>query len=314
MGLAWKGSKISLPLADENTQQDCRSQNNLIRIKDPRFLRFRISSDLMPQQHNPSPCSPLAFLGRKWRLRLDLRPYTMVRKQISIEQVFSTSPTEGITTSRELQSSSESSPSVSFPSGPWKQDRWDSKALENLLVGSRPFLLILCHLTFSSQFQPDEWKRFWTISLETCLTIKLEGVYYPSIATFIYWPLLSPIYLKSIISFYFKGVYYLSVAAAGFLVFIIVLAIIKWVDIFWFYFLTSKWSESKQYISSMPCVWSRDWLRAIRNLQVYFIYSTYICRYILFLLCFIATMGKLKLWIFPNLTEDVGFFESFWPM
>merc|ERR1712158_339960 len=60
-----------------------------------------------------------------------------------------------------------------------------------------------------------------------------------------------------------QGVYYLSVAAAGFLVFIIVLAIIK---------------------------------------------------YILFLLCFIATMGKLKLWIFPNLTEDVGFFESFWPM
>merc|ERR1712013_458057 len=60
-----------------------------------------------------------------------------------------------------------------------------------------------------------------------------------------------------------QGVYYLSVAAAGFLVFIIVLAIIK---------------------------------------------------YILFLLCFIATAGKLKLWIFPNLTEDVGFFESFWPI
>jgi len=60
-----------------------------------------------------------------------------------------------------------------------------------------------------------------------------------------------------------QGVYYLSVAAAGFLVFIIVLAIVK---------------------------------------------------YILFLLCFIATAGKLKLWIFPNLTEDVGFFESFWPM
>merc|ERR1711872_932873 len=60
-----------------------------------------------------------------------------------------------------------------------------------------------------------------------------------------------------------QGVYYLSVAAAGFLVFIIVLAIIK---------------------------------------------------YILFVLCFIATAGKLKLWIFPNLTEDVGFFESFWPI
>lgn len=59
-----------------------------------------------------------------------------------------------------------------------------------------------------------------------------------------------------------QGVYYLSVAAAGFLVFIIVLAIIK---------------------------------------------------YILFVILFIVTGGKLKLWIFPNLTEDVGFFESFVP-
>merc|ERR1712039_326351 len=45
-----------------------------------------------------------------------------------------------------------------------------------------------------------------------------------------------------------------------------------------------------------------------------FIIVLAIIKYILFLLCFIATMGKLKLWIFPNLTEDVGFFESFWPM
>merc|ERR1711881_299067 len=60
-----------------------------------------------------------------------------------------------------------------------------------------------------------------------------------------------------------QGVYYLSVAAAGFLVFIIVLAIIK---------------------------------------------------YIIFVLVFIGSAGKLKLWIFPNLTEDVGFFESFWPI
>jgi len=60
-----------------------------------------------------------------------------------------------------------------------------------------------------------------------------------------------------------QGVYYLSVAAAGFLVFIIVLAILK---------------------------------------------------YILFLVLFIATAGKLRLWIFPNLTEDVGFLESFMPM
>merc|ERR1719242_2131575 len=59
------------------------------------------------------------------------------------------------------------------------------------------------------------------------------------------------------------GVHYLSIAAAGFLVFIIALGVIK---------------------------------------------------YIIFALVFIFTTGKLKLWIFPNLTEDVGFFESFWPI
>merc|ERR1711988_1227610 len=59
------------------------------------------------------------------------------------------------------------------------------------------------------------------------------------------------------------GVHYLSIAAAGFLVFIIALAIIK---------------------------------------------------YIIFGLVFLLSAGKLKFWIFPNLTEDVGFFESFLPI
>merc|ERR1711988_819806 len=58
------------------------------------------------------------------------------------------------------------------------------------------------------------------------------------------------------------GVHYLSIAAAGFLVFIIALGIIK---------------------------------------------------YIIFAILFALSAGKLRFWIFPNLTEDVGFFESFWP-
>jgi len=37
-------------------------------------------------------------------------------------------------------------------------------------------------------------------------------------------------------------------------------------------------------------------------------------KYVIFGILFLVTMGKLKLWIFPNLTEDVGFFESFVPM
>lgn len=59
------------------------------------------------------------------------------------------------------------------------------------------------------------------------------------------------------------GVYYLSVAAAGLLVFIITLAVV---------------------------------------------------RLIVFCLLWILTMGKHHLWLFPNLTEDVGFFASFWPI
>ncbi|XP_076161292.1 translocation protein 1 isoform X2 [Ptiloglossa arizonensis] len=59
------------------------------------------------------------------------------------------------------------------------------------------------------------------------------------------------------------GVYYISVAAAGFLVFILALAII---------------------------------------------------RLIVFCLLWVPTLGRCHLWFFPNLTEDVGFFASFWPI
>ncbi|KAF2897105.1 hypothetical protein ILUMI_09069 [Ignelater luminosus] len=59
------------------------------------------------------------------------------------------------------------------------------------------------------------------------------------------------------------GVYYLSVAAAVFLVFIILLAIF---------------------------------------------------RLIVFCLVWLVTFGKHHIWILPNLTEDVGFFASFWPL
>lgn len=59
------------------------------------------------------------------------------------------------------------------------------------------------------------------------------------------------------------GVYYLSVAAAGFLVFILALVVI---------------------------------------------------RFIVFIIVYLASLTKLHFWIFPNLTEDVGFFASFWPL
>lgn len=60
-----------------------------------------------------------------------------------------------------------------------------------------------------------------------------------------------------------KGVYYLSIAAAGFLVFILSLAVI---------------------------------------------------RFIVFCIVWVLTGSKHHFWLFPNLTEDVGFFASFWPL
>lgn len=60
-----------------------------------------------------------------------------------------------------------------------------------------------------------------------------------------------------------QGVYYLSIAAAGFLVFILGLAAL---------------------------------------------------RFIVFCVVWVLTGSKHHLWIFPNLTEDVGFFASFWPL
>lgn len=60
-----------------------------------------------------------------------------------------------------------------------------------------------------------------------------------------------------------KGVYYLSLLAAGFLVFILALSLV---------------------------------------------------RLIIFSIVWVVAGGKLHFWIFPNLTEDVGFFASFWPL
>merc|ERR1712165_435896 len=37
-------------------------------------------------------------------------------------------------------------------------------------------------------------------------------------------------------------------------------------------------------------------------------------KYILFLLLFVLSVGTLRFWLFPNLTEDVGFIESFMPV
>ena len=39
-----------------------------------------------------------------------------------------------------------------------------------------------------------------------------------------------------------------------------------------------------------------------------------VIKYILFALLFALSAGKLSFWLFPNLTEDVGFLESFMPL
>lgn len=45
-----------------------------------------------------------------------------------------------------------------------------------------------------------------------------------------------------------------------------------------------------------------------------FIIGLAIFRLIFFVLVWILTFGKHHIWLLPNLTEDVGFFESFWPL
>lgn len=44
------------------------------------------------------------------------------------------------------------------------------------------------------------------------------------------------------------------------------------------------------------------------------IFSLVVVRLIIFVFLWVLTFGKLQFWLLPNLTEDVGFFESFWPL
>ena len=39
-----------------------------------------------------------------------------------------------------------------------------------------------------------------------------------------------------------------------------------------------------------------------------------VIRLIIFCIVWLLTCGTLHLWLLPNLTEDVGFFASFWPL
>lgn len=61
----------------------------------------------------------------------------------------------------------------------------------------------------------------------------------------------------------------------------------------------------------------RTWVYYLSVAAVIFlssILSLIVLRIILFFTLWALTFGKLHLWILPNLTEDVGFFESFWPL
>ncbi|XP_056641475.1 translocation protein SEC62 [Diorhabda sublineata] len=128
----------------------------------------------------------------------------------------------------------------------------------------------------SKEQKPDKEKRKKKIKLEMHFDQRFEDsldayvwIYDP--IPFHYWIIGTLLVLGAIGVCLFPlwppsvrlGVYYLSIAAAGFLVSIIVLAVI---------------------------------------------------RLIIFCLIWILTMGKHHLWILPNLTEDVGFFASFWPL
>lgn len=44
------------------------------------------------------------------------------------------------------------------------------------------------------------------------------------------------------------------------------------------------------------------------------IYQIHIVRVVVFCVVWAVTFGKHHFWLLPNLTEDVGFFASFWPL
>ncbi|KAF7491719.1 Translocation protein SEC62 [Sarcoptes scabiei] len=66
------------------------------------------------------------------------------------------------------------------------------------------------------------------------------------------------------------------------------------------------------------------WPRTVRNYVYYisiavavflfFIIALALLKSVVFVIVWALTLGRHHLWILPNLTEDVGFFESFWPL
>nr|XP_027198591.1 translocation protein SEC62-like [Dermatophagoides pteronyssinus] len=66
------------------------------------------------------------------------------------------------------------------------------------------------------------------------------------------------------------------------------------------------------------------WPRTVRNYVYYlsiavavflfFIIALALLKMVVFAIVWTLTFGRHHLWILPNLTEDVGFFESFWPL
>ncbi|RWS25702.1 translocation protein SEC62-like protein [Leptotrombidium deliense] len=66
------------------------------------------------------------------------------------------------------------------------------------------------------------------------------------------------------------------------------------------------------------------WPKTVRNYVYYlsiaaaaflfFIIALAVLRLVIFVVVWLLSFGKHHFWLLPNLTEDVGFFESFWPL
>ena len=48
-------------------------------------------------------------------------------------------------------------------------------------------------------------------------------------------------------------------------------------------------------------------------MQIFEVLLSFLVRYIIYGMVWLATMGKLHFWLLPNLTAECGFFESFVP-
>jgi translocation protein SEC62 len=157
-----------------------------------------------------------------------------------------------------------------------KGEKKDKKSKKEVIVKEKKKVKLDMHMEqiVIDSNEPYVW-IYEPLSIKSCLFGFLLVFGVVAVCLFPLWP-----------SCIRTWVYYLSVAVASFLVFIIGLALCKCPD--------------------------QSFLLSPKTNSVCLSFRT--VKLIIFVIIWGITFGRHHFWIFPNLTEDVGFFESFWPL